>query len=84
MGRVLGNLLSQLHGLGVRFPSQQQLDVLGGQALQTAVLATPWGKRYQLLPPDQRRSFRTLVDDWSTMIEQRINAQLGEQKDKAA
>jgi hypothetical protein len=83
MGKVLGNLLSQLHAVGVHSPSHQQLDVLGGQALLTGIMATPWAKRYPLLPPDQRRSFRVLVDGWAAMIEQRIRIQFGE-KNKAA
>ena len=77
MGRVLGSLLQQLHGAGVRFPSYEQLDVFGDQALRTAIAGSPWGKRHPHLAPNERRSFRTLVDGWSDMIEQRIKSQLG-------
>ena len=80
---MVTNLSSQLHAAGVHSPSLQQLDVLGSQALATAIMATPWYKRYPPLPPDQRRSFRVLVDDWATMIESRISAQLGEPRKDA-
>jgi hypothetical protein len=83
-GKLLGSLLLQLHGLGVQFPSRQQLDVLGNQALLTAVLATPWGSQYQRLAPGQRQSFRTLCSDWAQMIESRIGVRLGAQNDEEA
>jgi hypothetical protein len=61
-GKVLVGLLSQLRAAGISSPTHDQLDVLGDQALRTAILDTPWGKRYERLAPNQRRSFR----DWST------------------
>ena len=84
MGKLLGNLLGQLRAAGITSPSHEQLDVLGGQALQTAILATPWGKRYEHLAPGQRQTFRALVDGWAEMIESRVKAQLGKQEEEAA
>jgi hypothetical protein len=84
-GARLGNLLTQLHGLGVVYPTGQQLDILGHQAVVSAISATPWSRHYPLLPPDQRRTFRPLVDGWCAMVESRVRAQLGdEQKGEAA
>jgi hypothetical protein len=83
-GKVLTGLLSQLHAAGVHSPSLQQFDVLGDQALKTAILGTPWGKRYPLLAPHERRMFGDLIDGWATMIESRIRAQLGEQEEEIA
>jgi hypothetical protein len=71
-GNELLNLLGQLHGLGIRFPSLEQVDVFGDQALKTAIAGTPWAKRYRIVAPNERKSFGVLVDGRATMIEQRI------------
>jgi hypothetical protein len=84
-GNELMSLLQQLHGLGVRFPSAEQVDVFGDQAIRTCIASTPWSKRHRVVAPGERKSFRKLVDDWAMMIETRIKAQFGEQKkDQAA
>ncbi len=80
MGKILPNLLSQLHAAGVRSPTFDQLDALGYQAFATALMATPWARRYEHLAPNQRRSFRTLVDGWAAPIESRLRAQLREEE----
>jgi hypothetical protein len=82
-GRLFVGMVSQLRGFGVG-PSYEQVDVLGGQAVLTALLGTVWGKRFPRLAPREHRSFRTLVDGWVAGPEARISAQLGEQKDEAA
>jgi hypothetical protein len=79
-GHELTNLVSELHAAGIHSPSLAQIDVLGSAALQSAVLSSPWGKRFRVQAPSDRKNFRTLCDDWATMIESRIKAQLGEQK----
>jgi chromosome segregation ATPase len=40
-GRMINNLLPQLHAAGIRTPSYEQLDVLGHHAFATAIMATP-------------------------------------------
>jgi hypothetical protein len=75
-------LIGQLHGLGIRFPSHEQWDVFGDAALKTVIMGTPWSRRYRLVAPNERKSFGVLVDDWATMIEQRIRIQFGERKDE--
>jgi hypothetical protein len=83
-GRLLGNLLPQLHAAGVKSPTYEQLDALGYQAFATAIMQTPWHRRFEHLAPNQRRSFRGLIDAWVVAIQPRLKAQLGEREDEAA
>jgi hypothetical protein len=81
--KLLGSLLSQLHAAGIRTPSHEQLDVLGNQALAAAIMATPWHRHYRVLAPNERKTFRSLIDGWVTAAEPRLRAQLGEQDEAA-
>jgi hypothetical protein len=63
-GHELMSLVQQLHGLGIRFPSAEQVDVFGDQAIRTYIASTPWSKRHRVVAPSERKSFRKLVDDW--------------------
>jgi hypothetical protein len=83
-GKLLGNLLAQLHAAGVRSPTHEQLDALGYQAFAAAIMATPWHRRFEHLAPNQRRSFRGLIDAWVTAAAPRLKAQLGEENEEAA
>jgi hypothetical protein len=84
-GHELMSLVQQLHGLGIRFPSAEQVDVFGDQAIRTCIASTPWSRRHRVVAPSERKSFRKLVDDWAMMIETRIKAQFAEKnKDEAA
>ena len=83
-GKLLPNLLSQLHAAGIRSPNRDQLDALGFQAVGTALMATCWAKQFEHLAPNQRRDFRSLVDAWAAPIESRLRAQLRERDDEAA
>jgi chromosome segregation ATPase len=82
--KLLGNLLSQLHACGVRVPTHEQLDVLGHAAMATAIMSTPWAKRYGHLAPNQRQTFRSLFDAWAVASESRLRAQLREDDEEAA
>jgi hypothetical protein len=83
-GKLLGNLLPQLHAAGVKSPTYEQLDALGYQAFAAAIMQTPWHRRFEHLAPNQRRSFRSLIDAWVVAIGPRLKAQLGEQDEEAA
>jgi hypothetical protein len=83
-GHQLMSLVQQLHGLGIRFPSAEQVDVFGDQAIRTCIASTPWSRRHRVVAPGERKSFRKLVDDWATMAEQRIRQQFGKKTDEAA
>jgi hypothetical protein len=83
-GKLLGNLLPRLHAAGVKSPTYEQLDALGYQAFATAVMATPWHRRFEHLAPNQRKTFRSLFDAWVMAIAPRLKAQLGDERDEAA
>jgi len=81
-GQELEALLSKLHTTtGANFPTRDQLDALGFSALMTAVLQTPWAKRFRPMQPSQRRHFRDLFDGWATVLDNRIKPLL---EDEAA
>ena len=81
-GQELEALLSKLHTTtGANFPTRDQLDALGFSALMTAVLQTPWAKRFRPMQPSQRRHFRDLFDGWATVLDNRIKPLL---QDEAA
>jgi molecular chaperone GrpE (heat shock protein) len=88
LGYAMIELLSKLHGLGVSFPSHEQLSVLGWQCVLTSLMASPWRKRTDHLPPNQRRSFKMLVDGWAGTVNsglvQRLDEQSKESTDAAA
>jgi len=83
-GKLLGNLLPQLHAAGVRSPTHEQLDALGYQAFATAIMQTPWHRRFEHLAPNERKSFRSLIDAWVVAIQPRLKAQAGDERDEAA
>jgi chromosome segregation ATPase len=83
-GTLLGNLLPQLHAAGVKSPTYEQLDALGYQAFATAIMATPWHRRFEPLAPNQRKTFRSLFDAWVMAIGPRLKAQLGKKENEAA
>ncbi len=73
-GRELQIALTNMRALGCASPNHQQVDVLGYHAMATALMQTPWAKRFEHLPPNQRRTFGSLIDAWSTAIENNIGA----------
>jgi hypothetical protein len=77
-GALLDGLLNQLHATGVKNPTGEQLDVLGYACVQTALMQTPWARRFRFLGPSQRRSFGLLFDQWVQAAESRLRAQLRE------
>lgn len=83
-GGKLNDLLSRLHAAsGSHTPSYEQLDVLGFHAMQTALAATPWARRYRPQQPYQRQHFGSLFNGWATSIENRLRPLLTE-TDEAA
>ena len=85
-GAAIRDSLSRIHALGSAVPSHEQLQTLGGQAALTALQQTPWARRFELLPPNQRRTFAALIGGWVENIERNnIRPRLGEQtKEEAA
>jgi hypothetical protein len=70
--QVLGAALDAVHAAGSPSPSHQQLMSLGERALRTALMATPWRRAFDSVPPGERRSVADLVDVWSGNIERGI------------
>jgi hypothetical protein len=62
----LTRLSSEAYGVG---PSEQQVKVLGLQALLTMLKETPWSQEFSPIAPKDRRSFQSLSDGWAAMAE---------------
>jgi hypothetical protein len=62
----LVRLSSETYAVG---PTDQQVRVLGLQALQTQLMETPWSHEFRTLAPCDRRSFQSLSDGWAAMAE---------------
>lgn len=76
---ALEETLKEIHLLGCAFPSRAQLDALGGRALKTALMQTPFRREFEHLAPGERQSFPKLVGDWVSRIErQHIEPLIGE------
>jgi hypothetical protein len=85
MGDKLTTLLGAIHRTtGSSYPTADQVDVLGHSALMTALLRTPWARRFRPLQPSQRRDFGPTFDGWATVLENRIKPLLTEADDEAA
>jgi hypothetical protein len=66
---ALEETLKEIHLLGCPFPSRAQLDALGGRALKTALMQTPFRREFEHLAPSERQSFPKLVNEWASRIE---------------
>jgi hypothetical protein len=83
-GRELDGILAKLHAAtGVRFPTHEQVDSLGFQALTSSLMSTKWSNRFRVLAPNQRRTFGSLFDGWATGIGNRLRARLSEENEAA-
>ena len=77
-------VLDKMHQLGAPNPSSEQVRVLGAQAVKTALMQTPWAKEFDPIAPNQRRSFKSLVDGWRDMLMPSITRRTGEEKQEQA
>jgi hypothetical protein len=85
LGDKLKVLLSKLHAeTGISFPSHEQLDALGYASIMTALLSTPWARRFRPMAPSQKRHFRDLFDGWAQVVEGRVRPLLAEAEENAA
>jgi hypothetical protein len=77
-------VLDDIHKLGQAAPTAQQYRVLAEIALKTAIQGTPfWSQDFPAMAPNQRKSFKNIVDAWCGQIEGQIAARLGENKEVA-
>jgi hypothetical protein len=78
-------VLNDIHALGCPSPNAAQMRVLGTLAVKSFVMQIPWtSKEWEHLPPNQRKTFASLVAGWRDMIDSNIAARLGDQQEKAA
>jgi hypothetical protein len=78
-GAALQAAVRKLRTLGVGFPTDQQVSVLGLQCLQTGLMETAWRKEFPHLAPKDRRSWSALSREWVARIESTyVQPHLGE------
>jgi hypothetical protein len=72
--------LTAMHRCGSSFPSDAQLQSLGGRVLLGALGKTPFRRNFETLPPLERdRTMSMIVRQWSDTVERAIRQRLGEQ-----
>jgi hypothetical protein len=76
--------LTQMHILGCKFPSHEQLSVLGDRALRTALMQTAWARYFEGVSPGERKTFTALVEAWATMVDNNIRPRLAAGTQEAA
>jgi len=77
--------LTAMHRCGSTFPSDAQLQSLGGRVLLGALSKTSFRRNFETLPPLERdRSMARIVQQWSDTVERSIKQRLGETETEAA
>jgi hypothetical protein len=84
-------LFNELHKLGIKTPTDDQLRINSVLAIKTLLNALPWAREFQfehppsVLAPDQRKYFKALAESWGAAINRQIADRLpADQKEKAA
>ena len=83
-GQALQTVAREMHQLGQAAPSHEQLDSLGHRCLLTALAQTIWGRRFERIPPLERRSFADLADTWRDHLLPQIEARIGDEREPEA
>jgi hypothetical protein len=73
-GGTMRQLITEMNRLGLTHPSHNQLDTLGGIALRSALMNTPWQRHFERVGPMEQKTFAVLMQSWSPMIERHIAA----------
>jgi hypothetical protein len=69
----LQDALTAMHRAGSQFPSDAQLQSLGGRVLLGALSKTPFRRNFETLPPLERdRSMARIAQQWSDTVERSI------------
>ena len=77
--------LTLMHRCGSNFPTDAQLQSLGGRVLLGALSKTVFRRNFETLPPLERdRSMARIVQQWSDTVERSIKQRLGETETEAA
>jgi hypothetical protein len=76
--------LVEMHRCGTAFPSDAQLQSLGGRVLLAGLSKTPFRRNFETLPPLERdRSMARITQQWSDTVERSIQQRLGDQTNEA-
>jgi hypothetical protein len=73
-GDAMRAIVTELNQLGLSHPSHAQLDSLGGIALRSSLMLTPWCRHFERVSIVEKKSFCGLVQAWSPMIQRQIAA----------
>jgi hypothetical protein len=77
--------LTAMHRAGSQFPSDAQLQSLGGRVLLGALSKTPFRRNFETLPPLERnRTMMQVAQQWGDTVERSIQQRLGDQTNEAA
>ena len=79
--------LNRLHGLGCGSPTHEQLATFGHICVVTALGASIWRRGFEVVAPNQRKTFADIIAAWRTMLMRDVERRLGEDepaKTKAA
>jgi hypothetical protein len=77
--------LTAMHRSGSEFPSDAQLQSLGGRVLLGALSKTPFRRNFETLPPLERnRTMAAVAQQWSDTVERSLAQRLGDQTNEAA
>ena len=77
--------LDAMHRCGSNFPSDAQLQSLGGRVLLAGLSKTPFRRNFETLPPLERnRTMSMVVRQWSDTVERSIQQRFGGQSNEAA
>jgi hypothetical protein len=81
----LQEALNAMHRCGSSFPSDAQLQSMGGRVLLGALGKTPFRRNFETLPPLERdRSMARIAEQWSATVERSVKQRLGEQTTEVA
>jgi hypothetical protein len=79
----MAQALIDMHRCGSTFPSDAQLQSLGGRVLLGALSKTPFRRNFETLPPLERdRTMTQVVQQWAQTVERNIQQRLGDQTNK--
>jgi hypothetical protein len=75
----LQEALTAMHRCGSNFPTDAQLQSLGGRVLLGALSKTPFRRNFETLPPLERdRSMARIAQQWGDTVERSIQQRLGD------
>jgi hypothetical protein len=78
------SVLDDIHNLGQPNPTAQQFTVNADLAFKTAIRGTPfWNQDFPALRDFEKKTFGSLVENWSANIEANIERRLGSNKEAA-